>query len=449
MVLARIRAGKAITHFETIRQRKDGTLIPISLTVSPIHDDAGRVIGASKIARDISDRAQARHRKAAPRGSRRIVGRRDHHQGSHQHHHVVESVPPNACSGIPPTEAIGKSIRMLIPDELQGEEDVVLARIRAGEKLDHYETVRQRKDGTRLNISLTVSPIRNERGEIVGASKIARDVTERSRLHAAAPANRRANTEKLGEVGAIVASTLDRETIVQKVTDIATELTRAQFGAFFYNVTDPESGDAYMLYTLSGAPREAFAKFPASTRDGRVRSDVPWRGPGAVGRCDAGSPLRTERALSRDAARTLAGPQLPCGTGEGCRRGCARRAVLRPFRSRRVHRATRTARGGRGGVGIRRAGKRQAVRRGADRQPDEGRIPRRAVARAAHAAERHRRLLAAAARQHPLGRQGRARSRDARTKRDVADANRGGRARRLAHRGRQDPPGRAASRAAA
>ena len=66
----------------------------------------------------------------------------------------------------------------------------------------------------------------------------------------------------MGEVGAIVASTLDRETIVQKVTDIATELTRAEFGAFFYNVTDPKSGDAYMLYTLSGAPREAFAKFP-------------------------------------------------------------------------------------------------------------------------------------------------------------------------------------------
>ena len=52
------------------------------------------------------------------------------------------------------------------------------------------------------------------------------------------------------------------ETLVQKVTDIATELTHAQFGAFFYNVTDPESGNAYMLYTLSGAPRDAFAEFP-------------------------------------------------------------------------------------------------------------------------------------------------------------------------------------------
>ena len=74
MVLARIRAGEAITHFETIRQRKDGTLIPISLTVSPIHDDAGRVIGASKIARDISERTRARSWPAA--GSRRSSNRR-------------------------------------------------------------------------------------------------------------------------------------------------------------------------------------------------------------------------------------------------------------------------------------------------------------------------------------------------------------------------------------
>ena len=58
MVLSRIRAGESVTHFETIRQRKDGTQVPISLTVSPIHDDAGHIIGASKIARDISERAR-------------------------------------------------------------------------------------------------------------------------------------------------------------------------------------------------------------------------------------------------------------------------------------------------------------------------------------------------------------------------------------------------------
>ena len=79
-------------------------------------------------------------------------------------------------------EAIGKSIRMIIPAELQGEEEVVLGKIRAGDKVDHYETVRQRKDGTRLSVSLTVSPIRDEAGTVVGASKIARDITDRVAL---------------------------------------------------------------------------------------------------------------------------------------------------------------------------------------------------------------------------------------------------------------------------
>ncbi len=94
-----------------------------------------------------------------------------------------------------------------------------------------------------------------------GASKIARDVSERARLLAAAQEHAE-NTQKLGEVGAVVASTLDRETVVQKVTDTATALTHAEFGAFFYNVSDAKSGDSYTLYALSGAPREAFANFP-------------------------------------------------------------------------------------------------------------------------------------------------------------------------------------------
>ena len=260
MLLAHIRQGQALRHFETVRQAKDGRLIPISLTVSPILDDSGRVIGASKIARDITERseaAQATHRLAA------VIESSDDAIITKDLTSVITSWNPAAerMFGYTAAEAIGRSIRMLIPQELQDEENVVLAKIRAGEKVDHYETVRQRKDGTRLNISLTISPLLNEHGKIVGASKVARDVTERSRLLAAA--NQHAtNTEKLSEVGSVVASTLDRETIVQKVTDIATELTDAQFGAFFYNVTDAESGDAYMLYTLSGAPREAFAKFP-------------------------------------------------------------------------------------------------------------------------------------------------------------------------------------------
>jgi PAS domain S-box-containing protein len=176
---------------------------------------------------------------------------------------IITSWNPGAerIFGYTAAEAIGKSIRMIIPDELQSEEDVVLAKIKAGERIDHYETIRQRKDGSRIAISLTVSPVLDDRGIVVGASKIARDITEQRRL-AAEAREHAANTARLNEVGTVVASTLDRETIVQKVTDTARELTHAEFGAFFYNVRDQQTGDAYLLYALSGAPREAFANFP-------------------------------------------------------------------------------------------------------------------------------------------------------------------------------------------
>ena len=161
-------------------------------------------------------------------------------------------------------EMIGASIRTIIPADRQAEEDATLATIRRGEKVDHFETIRQRKSGELIPISLTVSPIRNETGQIVGASKIARDISafrqsenERVRLLEETVAI----TETLNEVGATLASDLDRTSAVQAVTDAATELTAAQFGAFFYNVLD-DAGESYMLYTISGVPREAFANFP-------------------------------------------------------------------------------------------------------------------------------------------------------------------------------------------
>jgi PAS domain S-box-containing protein len=260
VVLARIRAGEAVAHFETVRQRKDGTLIPISLSVSPIHDDAGKVVGASKIARDISDRHRA---QLVSRRLAAVIDSSDDAIVTKNLDSIITSWNRAAerMFGYTEEEAVGRSIRMIIPQELQSEEDSVLARIRAGETVDHYETARLKKDGTRLAISLTISPIRDEAGKIVGASKIARDITESARLRAEAR-QQAAITEKLGEVGAAVSSTLDRDAILQKVTDTATELTGAEFGAFFYNVRTPGATDAYMLYTLSGASKEAFAGFP-------------------------------------------------------------------------------------------------------------------------------------------------------------------------------------------
>jgi PAS domain S-box-containing protein len=259
-VMARIRNGETIGHFETIRVRKDRTPVPISLTVSPIRNDHGVIVGISTIARDITDRklADVVNRRLAA-----VIQSSDDAIITKQLDSVITSWNPAAerMFGYTAAEAVGQSVRMIIPPDLQDEEDTVLARIRAGETIDHFETRRRRKDGSELIISLTVSPIHDDAGVIVGASKIARDITERSRLLAAAEEQALIN-EKLGEVGATIASSLDQTTIVQHVTDLATELTHAEFGAFFYNVIDPESGAAYRLYTLSGAPKEAFAAFP-------------------------------------------------------------------------------------------------------------------------------------------------------------------------------------------
>jgi PAS domain S-box-containing protein len=259
-VLGRIRAGEAVRHYETIRKRKDGSLIPISLTVSPIYDDSGTVIGASKIARDITERRRA---DLLARRLAAVVESSDDAIVSKNLDGVIMSWNRAAerMFGYSAAEAVGQSIRMIIPADLQAEEEMVLGRIRAGQSVEHFETRRRRKDGSELLVSLTVSPISDEKGIVIGASKIARDVTERARLQALA-AEQAEIAQRLSEVGTLVVSSLDQPTVVQKVTDAARQLTQAEFGAFFYNVHDPQSGQAYMLYTLSGAPKEAFVKFP-------------------------------------------------------------------------------------------------------------------------------------------------------------------------------------------
>src|SRR5829696_3632743 len=157
-------------------------------------------------------------------------------------------------------EIVGKSILTLIPLDLQNEESVILAKIRAGERVEHYETVRLAKDGSPVNVSLTISPIKAPDGSIVGASKIVRDITERRQTENQLREQTEV-VETINRIGQMLSGELDQQRLVQAVTDAATELTGAQFGAFFYNVIDADGG-SYMLYTLSGVPRGAFANFP-------------------------------------------------------------------------------------------------------------------------------------------------------------------------------------------
>jgi PAS domain S-box-containing protein len=177
-VLGTIRAGLRVDHFDTMRVAKSGEMVRVSLTISPIRDAAGRIIGAFKIARDISGQRQgeiAQARLAA------IVDSSDDAIVSKTLAGVITSwnAAAERMFGWSAEEAVGQHITLIIPVEYHEEETHVLARLARGERINHFETIRQRKDGTRLPVSLTVSPVRDAAGVIVGASKVARDISER------------------------------------------------------------------------------------------------------------------------------------------------------------------------------------------------------------------------------------------------------------------------------
>jgi PAS domain S-box-containing protein len=174
-ILARIAAGDRIDHYETRRLHKDGRVVEVSLSVSPLRDIHGRVIGASKIARDVSLRREAEGAKAVLSA---VVESADDAIISKDLDGTVTSWNPAAerMYGFTAAEMVGSSVTRIIPPELHGEEASILASVREGRRIDHYETVRLRRDGRRFHVSITVSPVRDGSGRVVGASKVARDI---------------------------------------------------------------------------------------------------------------------------------------------------------------------------------------------------------------------------------------------------------------------------------
>jgi len=180
-ILTRIGRGERIDHFETVRRTKDGTLIDIAVTISPIKDATGRVIGASKVGRDVtlmkkSERVAALLSAIVDSSNDAIVSK-DLNGTITSWNKAAETT-----FGYTAEEAIGHHITLIVPPDRLDEEADILARIRRGERIEHFDTVRRRKDGTLIDTSITISPIRDARGHIIGASKVARDITEHKRI---------------------------------------------------------------------------------------------------------------------------------------------------------------------------------------------------------------------------------------------------------------------------
>lgn len=176
-ILNQLKKGIRVDHFETRRWRKDGSLVDVSLTISPILSEDGIIIGLSKIARDLTA-----NRKAEVVSERlsAIIDSSDDAIVSKDLNSIVTSWNDSAerIFGYTAAEMIGESILKIIPPDRLSEEPRILSQLKQGIRVDHFETVRMKKDGTLIYVSLTISPIKDRNGDIVGLSKIARDITE-------------------------------------------------------------------------------------------------------------------------------------------------------------------------------------------------------------------------------------------------------------------------------
>ena len=152
--------------------------------------------------------------------------------------------------GYTAAQAVGRSITLIIPPDRIDEESRILERLRRGERIDHFETIRMRKDGKRLNVSLTISPVKDTDGRVVGASKIARDITARIRqekaLRDANEALKRANAD-LEHFAYSAAHDLQEPL---RMISLYSELLQQRFGGKL-----GPKGDEYIRFTVEGAAR--------------------------------------------------------------------------------------------------------------------------------------------------------------------------------------------------
>jgi len=175
-IIGQIVKGDKVDHFETVRRAKNGDPVPISLTVSPIIDSRGRIIGASKIARDISERIKAAEKQGVLAA---IIDTSDDTILSKTLEGIITSWNKAAIKmfGYTEAEAVGQHISLIIPPDRLNEEAFIIGEVSKGNKVDHFQTLRRAKNGNLVPISLSVSPVVDDNGKVIGASKIARDIS--------------------------------------------------------------------------------------------------------------------------------------------------------------------------------------------------------------------------------------------------------------------------------
>jgi len=227
--------GKVVTYELKYKYPKLGER-DVSISYFPIEGPHG-VERAVCVLQDITERKRA---QAALAKLAAIVESSDDAILSKDSNGVITSWNAGAQRMFEYTEvqAVGRPITIIIPPELQNEETQILRRLRAGEHIQHYETIRLTKAGKRVNVALTISPMKDSEGRVVGASKIVRDITERKRVEAAlqrSEAEAKARAEELAVILDAVPgmALIARDPVGETITGshVAYELLRVPYGA--------------------------------------------------------------------------------------------------------------------------------------------------------------------------------------------------------------------------
>ena len=173
-----LNTGASVHEEEVIIERPDGSRVTVSVHIDPIRDKDGTIVGAVNFFHDITERKQAERATGLLAA---IVDSSDDAIVTKDLDGTITTWNQGAerVFGYTAEEAVGRNITLIIPPDRLDEETTILKRLRQGERIGHYETVRVRKDGKKLDISLAISPLKDAAGRIIGASKVARDITGR------------------------------------------------------------------------------------------------------------------------------------------------------------------------------------------------------------------------------------------------------------------------------
>ena len=241
LILEKIKKDQRIEHFETKRLNKDGRVLNVSVTLSPIKNKEGKIIGISKIVRNITERKQSEQERIKLASI--VESSEDAILGMNLDG-IIDSWNSGAVKmfGYKENEIIGKSVQLIYPSERTEELPSIIQKLRSGARIEHFETERKRKDESIIDVSLSISPIKNEKGIIVGIAKIIRDISGQKRTSAYARSLIEASLDPLVTIS-LEGKITDVNDATVKVTGVTRDkLIGTDFSNYFTEPDDARDG---------------------------------------------------------------------------------------------------------------------------------------------------------------------------------------------------------------